>query len=96
MQMFNYPLVEEREIKEINNVNKAIKLVDMSYIDSENYAYIQDMLVEDEFVESNLENAVNVQEAIMEVVDFENIVDCVYSFISNNKIVRDSIFDTQF
>lgn len=86
------PIIEEREIKEINNVNKAIKLVDMSYIDSENYAYIQDMLVEDEFVESNLENAVNVQEAIMEVVDFENIVDCVYSFISNNKIVRDSIF----
>ena len=61
------PIIEEREIKEINNVNKAIKLVDMSYIDSENYAYIQDMLVEDEFVESNLENAVNVQEAIMEV-----------------------------
>ena len=86
------PIIEEREIKEINNVNKAIKLVDMSYIDSENYVYIQDMLVEDEFIESNLENAVDIQEAIMEVVDFENIVDGVYNFINNNKIVRDTIF----
>lgn len=86
------PIIEEREIKEINNVNKAIKLVDMSYIDSENYVYIQDMLVEDVFIESNIENAVDIQEAIMEVVDFENIADGVYNFINKNKIVRDTIF----
>ena len=86
------PIIEEREIKEINNVNKAIKLVDMSYIDSENYVYIQDMLVEDVFIESNIKNAVDIQEAIMEVVDLENIVDSVYDFINKNKIVCDTIF----
>ena len=64
----------------------------MSYIYSENYVYIHDMLVEDVFIESNIENAVDIQEAIMEVVDFENIADGVYNFINKNKIVRDTIF----
>ena len=50
------------------------------------------MLVEYVFIESNIENAVDKQEAIMEVVDIENIADGVYNFINKNKIVRDTIF----
>ncbi len=86
------PIITEGEIKEINDVNKTVNFVDIDYIDSENYSYIQDMLLEGVFIESNKAEAVAIQEAITEIVDIEYIKDDVYNFMNNNKIVHDTLF----
>lgn len=89
---YNLPFICEAELKELNDVNKSIMLMEEQYITSNNYKYVQTLLVKEIIREENREKAIYIQCKITNIADIDIIIDYLYKFMYNNKIVQNDLF----